>query len=318
MPFIDTPNICMHYETGGQGRKILLLLHGNFASWRWWQPALKHLSGHYRIFAPDMRGCGDSEHPKDGYNIAQHVNDLKQFVDALQLRRLHLVGHSLGGCVALEFALAHSAYVKSLTLVAPAPAEGQSVLRKMHGGNGFMANPDTVRRTFLWFEVWGLNRKIMDVALNKMIPTHTSDIDFKRLVDDAVHMSTDAVVGHMRSLGEWDVRAQLSRLKLPVLVMGGENDHMIAAPGLQNLAANLPNGRAIIWPKVGHSPQLERPVRFTKILVTFIEMHSASPIKKFRRVITALPRFFSKPAAIWTKKADPSAPSLRAAAKKFV
>ena len=76
MPFIKTSQLEMHYETGGRGKEVLLLLHGNFASWRWWQPILKNTPPGYRAYAPDMRGCGDTDQPEEGYTIVQHADDL--------------------------------------------------------------------------------------------------------------------------------------------------------------------------------------------------------------------------------------------------
>ncbi len=140
MPFVNTSDIDMHYETGGRGKSVLVFVHGNFASWRWWQPVLKDLSGGYRAYAPDMRGCGDSDRPADGYTIAQHADDLDHFIRALELPRLHLVGHSLGGCVAMEYALSRPKHLKTLTLVAPAPAEGQTVLQIFDMDNEMIQN----------------------------------------------------------------------------------------------------------------------------------------------------------------------------------
>jgi pimeloyl-ACP methyl ester carboxylesterase len=102
VPYIQTPNLKIHYQVVGDGNTQLVLLHGNFASWRWWQPVLTRLPAHYRAYAADMRGCGDSERPGFGHNIEMLVNDVHAFVSSLGLGPVHLIGHSLGGAVALQ------------------------------------------------------------------------------------------------------------------------------------------------------------------------------------------------------------------------
>ena len=283
MPFVNTSDIDMHYETGGRGKSVLVFVHGNFASWRWWQPVLKDLSGGYRAYAPDMRGCGDSDRPTDGYTIAQHADDLDHFIRALELPRLHLVGHSLGGCVAMEYALSRPNHLKTLTLVAPAPAEGQTVLKSTGAGNAFWGSSNAVERAYRWLGVLGIDRKVLGRVLKQMAPTLVDGMRFESLVDDAIRMSHNAAAGHLKSLQEWDVRSELADLDLPVLIVGGQNDELIPAEALQRTAANLPNGRLILWPRVGHTPQLERPERFIRILMKFIEQHSADSLKQFRK-----------------------------------
>lgn len=97
MPFIQTSNLNIHYELAGKGDTVLVLVHGNFASWRWWRPVLDRLPAGYRAYAPDLRGCGDTDRPPDGYTIEQLAADLHAFARALGLPAFHLVGHSLGG-----------------------------------------------------------------------------------------------------------------------------------------------------------------------------------------------------------------------------
>ena len=270
----------MHYETGGQGRTVLLLLHGNFASWRWWRPVLKSMPHGYRAYAPDLRGCGDSDHPEAGYTIAQHTADLEQLIFALGLPRLHLVGHSLGACIALQYALKHPQRIKTLTLVAPAPAQGAAVLQNAHGSRALMADASAMHSAFRLSENLGNSRKMLQRALMRMMPSGIGDEDFECLLDDAARMSHHAAVGHIQTLNSWDVQDDLPRLKLPVMIMGGQYDRLIPSAALQHTVQMLPKGRLIIWPKVGHAPQLERPQRFRKILLKFIQQESAGPLQR--------------------------------------
>jgi 3-oxoadipate enol-lactonase len=289
MPFLKTSELNMHYETGGNGKEVLLLLHGNFASWRWWQPLLKNMPRDYRAYAPDLRGCGDTDQPEEGYTIAQHAEDLDQLIGALRLKQLHLVGHSLGGCVALDYALNNPRRIKTLTLVAPAPAEGSSVINA--SGNGYgTSSSSTLLSAFRLSESLGTYRRVIEKALSRLMKPDRIGSEFEALVDDAVRMSRNAAVGHIETLNCWDVRDLIDQLTLPVLIIGGRNDQLISPELLQKAAEKFPNGRLIMWPGMGHTPQLERPERFNKILFKFTRQHAMTRVAKMRKNIC---RFFA-------------------------
>jgi pimeloyl-ACP methyl ester carboxylesterase len=267
----------MHYETAGAGKAVLVLVHGNFASWRWWRSVLKRLPAGYCAYAPDLRGCGDTGRPPDGHTIHQLTEDLHQFVKALKLPRFHLVGHSLGGAVALEFALNHPKRLKTLILVAPAPPEGMPLLQNGNQNACWMPSLDTVDATYRFFGKIGVNRPMLRRALKKMAPTMTRDHLFEALVDDAGRMSSEAMAGHLETLDSWNVVAQLEELLLPVLILWGKRDTLIPRASMERTAQDLSRGRLIVLPRVGHAPQLEHPERFLRLLVTFIGQNSPGP-----------------------------------------
>jgi 3-oxoadipate enol-lactonase len=280
MPFIQTPNLRIHYRVVGDGDIPLLLLHGNFGSWRWWQPLLQHLPVNYRAYAPDLRGCGDSERPGYGHNIETLAADAQAFAEALGFIPEHIVGHSLGAAIALQFALEQQGQVRSLTLVAPPPAEGRSVVRNAdwfsHSVSRLFdvdrdASVVTLGATYRLLRHLGANRPMLRQALMRLAPTLDYDNAFIELVSDAARMAPQAVVGHLQALDAWDVQARLRSLRLPVLVVGGKRDVLVAADDLRRFASRLPRGRIVIWADVGHAVQLEQPHRFVSTLFRFLE-----------------------------------------------
>src|SRR5919199_1347045 len=124
MSTITLDGLRFHYLDYGLG-DVVLFLHGNVASARWWLPTIARLPVGLRALAPDMRGYGLSDKPGTGYTLAQRAADLRAFAAALGLDRFHLVGHSLGGAVALQFALDDPTPMRTLTLLDPAPLEGR-------------------------------------------------------------------------------------------------------------------------------------------------------------------------------------------------
>ncbi|WP_353570222.1 alpha/beta hydrolase [Candidatus Albibeggiatoa sp. nov. BB20] len=278
MPFARLPhNIEMHYEHCGleSAQTTLLLIHGNFASWRWWQPLLQHLPERYRAYTPELRGCGDTTRPDGGYTIEQMAADIYEFTQALDLPAVHLVGHSLGGAVAMQFALNYPQKVRTLTLVSSAPAEGMAHLKPSFPQLRLTESSDFhhVMQTL------NLNRMSLYKALTRMMPNiKTNQESFVTLLDDAARMSPEAIVGFYEALTTWSVQDELGKLNLPVLVLWGSQDTIVEKAALERMVEALPQAQFVIWDNVGHAPQLEQPEAFQQLLLEFIENHQVKRI----------------------------------------
>lgn len=286
MPFVQIPGLNVHYEVAGKGDVVIVLAHGNFASWRWWRPLLDRLPRGHRAYAPDLRGCGDTARPpvSEDYTIEQLAADLHHFAVALKLPPFHVVGHSLGGAVAMQSALEHPDRVRSLTLVAPAPAEGLPLLRVPDSSpllSLFDVRDATLAALDALYRFWhslDANRPALRQALKRLMPTLAYDDAFEALVDDAGRMAPQAVVGHLRALDTWNKLNQLGRLDQPALVLWGEQDVLIPRDAVERTARGLRHGRLVTWPDVGHSPQLEQPDRFARLLLNFVGEQQTSAL----------------------------------------
>lgn len=119
----------IHYEALGRGDP-LIFLHGWLGSWRYWWGSMQALSTHYRTFALDLWGFGDSSKASDRYSFAGYVEMLDAFIDRLGIAQpVILVGHSLGAAVALRFAMEKSDRVTRLVAVSlPLGPEYMSVV----------------------------------------------------------------------------------------------------------------------------------------------------------------------------------------------
>lgn len=105
----------LHYQTSGHG-KPLILLHGLFGSGDNWGTIAKHFSQHYQVISVDLRNHGKSPH-SDSQTYAEMADDLLQLCNTLGLDRLHLLGHSLGGKVAMQFATQYPDKLEKLIVV---------------------------------------------------------------------------------------------------------------------------------------------------------------------------------------------------------
>lgn len=305
MPFLDVPGLRIHYEIGGDGKKVLVFLHGNFGSWRWWQPVLKRLPEDCGAYAPDLRGCGETGRPGVGHSVEQLASDLYAFSRKLDLPPFHLVGHSLGGAVALQYALDHPEMVRTMLLVAPAPAEGMKGkveelswlidIFRLDGADGQKEHqderqpsliagtlgpadyrsPDALAAVYGRLQKLGMLRRHLRRALVRMAPYAKQDEYFETLVDDAVRMSPEAMVGHLSSLLTWNVQGELGRLRMPVLILRGAEDSLVPLDALERTVGGIKRGKLVTREKLGHSPLIEDPDFFAEVLTGHIGDNTA-------------------------------------------
>ena len=156
---IKTERLEVAYLEAGTGNIPLILVHGNCSSSHFFQDFMLALAlnDHYSIYAPDMRGYGDSEVlPVDGTRgVRDFSDDLNAFVDALDLNAFHLLGWSLGGNVVMQYAIDHPGKIRSITLESPGSpfgfggtkdSEGCPTWPDFAGSGGGTANPEFVQR----------------------------------------------------------------------------------------------------------------------------------------------------------------------------
>ncbi|MGZ6125443.1 MAG: alpha/beta fold hydrolase, partial [Myxococcales bacterium] len=230
----------------------------------------------------DLRGCGDSpggpaDESQSTYGIPSLADDLAGFVDGLGLEAFHLAGHSLGGAVALQYALHHGPRVHSLLLAAPPPPAGLAEMREGTSSSARLlrtVDPDhspsmaALRSGYGMHRSLGTNRWMLRRALREMMPAASLEPAVaESLLADAARMSPDAVVGFLQALHRWNVEAELPGLRTPTVILWGARDALVPRAGLEKMARLLPGGELVVWPDTGHSPQLERPDRFVELLV---------------------------------------------------
>src|SRR5260221_506188 len=116
MPIIAANQINLYYEVSGAGQPVVLI-HGLGSSTRDWEAQVPELAEDYQVITFDLRGHGQSDKPAGPYQMSQYGDDLAGLMGALGVASAHIVGISLGGCVALQFALDYPAQVRSVTVV---------------------------------------------------------------------------------------------------------------------------------------------------------------------------------------------------------
>lgn len=259
MPTIATSQLSLHLTQTGTGPQPVVLVHGSFATSRWWEPLLAALPmDEFTGYAFDLPGCGQSgwPQPDDAYAIAAQAEVLAAALAALDLWQVHLVGHSLGAAIALTLAVTQPARVASLTLISapspngtPTPPEGYALLEQMRN-----------------------DRDLLAQALASTMPSRAPDAFFQTLVDDAQRQAPAAFQAAAWALETWRLPAeQLAQVRLPVLLMWGDRDQIVEREDQVALLLALPGADNLeVLRGCGHTPILERPVDVARLLLAFL------------------------------------------------
>jgi branched-chain amino acid transport system permease protein len=294
MPYLDTPGLRVHYETAGTGKSVAILLHGNFATARWWRPVLERVPKGFTIYAPTLRGFGETRGDARARSMIELAEDIRELARALRLQRFHLIGHSLGGAVALQYALSWPETLRGLDLVAPAPGDGLEAMRSRNDlmgrlmtwtDPGLPGSRFTLAMGMQWSRLLGTFRPSIANALARMMPSaDPAAIDFDALLADAAAVEDRTLLDIYEALRRWDVRARLPNLALPVRILAGRRDALVSLASLEALAQALPRAQLDIWDDVGHSPQLENPDAFA----AWLARAHATPLTRLRSALSAV------------------------------
>jgi pimeloyl-ACP methyl ester carboxylesterase len=261
------------YLKAGDG-PLVLLVHGMAGTAHNWDPVIEPLGLHNTVIAPDFPGHGDSAPGGGDYSLGSLASGLRDLMIALGHERATLVGHSLGGGVALQFAYQFPEMVERLVLVSSGglgPEVG-AILRAaaLPGADLFLratAAPGSavVGRLAGALGKVGL-RPNADLAEVGRAYASLADIDRRKAFLSTLHAVVDTDGQRVAALD----RLYLAE-NLPVLIIWGERDPIIPVAHGRAAHAQLPGSRLEVFPEAGHVPMLESPGRFAAVLQRFLD-----------------------------------------------
>jgi pimeloyl-ACP methyl ester carboxylesterase len=257
----------LRYVDLGEGAP-LLLVHGTGGAWQSWLLNLGPLAARHRVIAVDLPGFGRSGCLPAAPDMRAYVASLVELLDQLGLAQVTVLGHSLGGVVAMRFAVDHPERTASLVLVdgggvALTPLRLRLVVRTLLVVNALMSRRAVVRALvrrprLRRVAMAGFVRdpEIADAALaNEMLSTFAAP----GLVDAVTSAASDDVGDHAE------------RVAAPTLLVWGEADRLIPLSVAEELASRLSQARLEVMPGVGHCPMLERPERFNALIADWVD-----------------------------------------------
>ncbi len=263
MPTIQANGAQLHYGERGAGPETIVFAHGLFWSGEMFAAQVAALADRYRCVTFDFRGQGQSEATRDGYDMETLTEDAATLIHQLGLAPCHFAGLSMGGFVGMRLALRHADLLRSLILIEtsadPEPAENLPGYRKLLTvaqvigvrplagrvmptmfGETFMNDPARARQRAEWQERLASNRK--------------------RGILNATRGVLDRV----------GVADQIHQIRLPTLIIVGDEDVATRPDRAERMAERIPGARLVTIPHAGHTSTVEEPAAVTAAIEAFL------------------------------------------------
>ena len=232
----------VHYEVLGHGKPVIFL-HSWIGSWRYWIPSMQFASNRHRAYAFDMWGFGATKKKPAMYSLEEQSSLLDGFVAQLGLQRFSLVGHGLGGIVAIYYAADHPKTVERMMIIS-FPMGMQNASPRLH------------------------NLPLRDSAdwLFGQSPS------FKESREDAGKADPDAVSSALHQFTQVNWRQLITRVPIASLWIHGQKDQAINMPTCKELSFLPENAKFHVFNESGHYPMLDEPGKFNRLLSDFLKL----------------------------------------------
>ena len=269
------------YRTLGNGDDVVVLIHGMINSSRHWEAVARRLGGAYRVIAPDLIGHGDAATPRGDYSLGAHAASVRDLLATLGVARATIVGHSLGGGVAMQFYYQFPQLTERLVLISsgglgdevspllraaalPGSAELLRLATRPRLVGGIAAAGTRLRAR------GNRNGVYLQAVARALGPlqdpgSRRAFLETLRAVID-VHGQRVSAVDRLYLLGE-----------MATLIIWGERDRTIPIEHGRAAAAAIPNCRFVGLPGVAHFPNLEDPEGLAAALSDFLA--STAPLQ---------------------------------------
>ena len=254
-----------YLEGGDPAKPLLLLVHGFAGDKDNWSMIAPHLTRDYHVIAPDLPGFGENERNPDlAYDLQAQTARLKQFADILGLDRPHVGGNSMGGWIALRYAIDYPDALASLILLNNAGVNGanESDLQKQAANEDY--NPLVLA---------GLEDadRLVGMVVHKppYIPARLKPV----LYADALKYrdQLDGIFWVIANEGrDFPLNDRLGEVKVPTLIIWGRHDRLLDVSCVAVLEAGIAGSQSHIFEHVGHVPMIEDPKATAAVMKVFL------------------------------------------------
>ncbi len=247
-----------YLEDGSSRTKHVLLLHGLGASAERWSKIIPLFAKHFHVVAPDIIGFGYSDKPEVSYTIPFFLDFVKDFAHRFGMENLTLIGASLGGQIAAEFAIASKNMIENLVLVTPA---------------GVMKEPTPVLNYYIAAAMYptfdNAKKAFKQMAGDPKAVDEVYARDFvnRMQLPNAKYAFMSSIMG---SKGAPNLSGRLREIDTPTLIVWGEKDALIPVRYARKFQKEIKGSQLAIIKNSGHTPYFERPETFSNIVLEFL------------------------------------------------
>lgn len=252
----QSEGVILDIQVMGQG-PALIFIHGWAASQRFWRFQLPFFTQKYRVLTYDLRGHGNSDKPKKGYAINDHVNDLKLVMARHNIQQPILIGHSLGGMIALQYTLENPTIPRAIVLVGASPY------------------PVSSWKVGFQFRVFGLmlrlSRSRASQYTKERLFAPDPDPELVEWVNtDSLRTPTHVVLASIKAVRGFDVVDRLQEVSVPTALIRGEFDSALEMSVLEDMVKVMPRAQRTVITGAGHNCMLEQPESFNSAVASFL------------------------------------------------
>jgi pimeloyl-ACP methyl ester carboxylesterase len=267
---VDVVGARVNYVEMGEGPP-LVLVHGLSGAWQNWLETIPHFARTHRVVALDLPGFGASPMPPWDISIPAYGRFLRDFCERLGIGRCSLIGNSMGGFIATEVAITDHDRVDDLVLVSAAGitwARARQEPAAMIARVGRAATP-----FFMRFHMQGIRRRRLRHGYFQGVFFDPDAIRREMLWENVVPaLQSPGYYDAMTTLWGYDIRHRLEEIEVPTLIVWGRNDRLVPVPAALSYKKRIgDNAELVIFDHCGHVPQLERPVRFNRVVEDFLK-----------------------------------------------
>jgi len=262
--FVEVNDLKLHYREWGdpRSRHALLLLHGYAATSEMWTDVAADLARDFRVIALDQRGYGRSDRAEDmDYTRSAQLDDLESFVDALSLRSITLVGHSMGGALAICYAAEHPEIVTALVVIEAAPEvlrSGIEGLRRLLITGESFSSMDEAMDAFRAQQPYAVTEQLERRVLSILRADESGRLiwDFDEAFRDPQIRPPEPDPGQRRLSDLWD---SADRIQCPTMIIRGQDTDMLTPEAIQRLHRRIPGSRVSLIEDAGHQVPTDQP-----------------------------------------------------------
>ena len=262
MSSIVTEQGILHYESIGRGRPVILL-HGWINSWDVWRDVMITLAreGQHRVYALDFWGFGDSAKAANAaaatFQINSYVEMVLSFMNSLGIQKAPIFGHSMGGTVALQIALAHPDRIEKVAVVG-SPIIGKSLNPFLQlAGYGSIAK-------LIW------RYPIMLHSIMRILLAKDSKKVRGMIFRDVQRTTLESFFRSIGDLRQTDLRTQLPTLEIPALGIYGAKDNIVSPSNADLLFNGMNSAEITMFYQSRHFPMTDEPQQFVESVTDFL------------------------------------------------
>ena len=264
MPRQRVGDIEIYYEVHGAGPRTLVMIRGLGSNLLSWYEQIDVFSRHYKCVVFDNRGAGRTDKPDAPYSIKGMADDTAGLMDALGIKRAALLGISMGGMIAQEFALNHQEKLSCL------------ILGCTHfGGSGVaQSSPEIVAAVVAGTNVTPEQQRLQLQAVfcDDTIDNRPEVVEKSNRIRSQYAIPPFAFARQVQAIGAFSASERLGQIRVPTMVMTGRDDRLVAPQNSKMIADRIPGAKLVEIPG-GHLFMAEYPEQFNRAVIDFVDAH---------------------------------------------